>query len=858
MSAILALVIAVVAAAMTPPVHAQTTEGGEPVRCETQHVLLLLDESGSLRRTDPEGKRVEAATVLVEALSPQEADRPSVSLGIAGFGTSYHEYGKFVLPTDRDRAIAEVARFRERHDHVNTDYVTALRAASAHFAPIEAPLECKTLLWFTDGSHDLERPDDPASQASGYTLLTNPDDITRQLEALVCGPLPQTALLPQPVREEVVAAGFRTHINELQSANPGARERELQGITRPVLDRLVRRPGDSCAIPGEWTTVTDADALVSRFFVAAQKALGKQPIPCAVLTDGHLRSDVVHSLAFRLQGGTGARLELGDRRVEAAGRAIDVDVTDTDRSQRSIVKVNTAGRLTDCFADLRADLRFKEPPVLYEGASATAIDLVLAGQEPAITDSIGPDLVELRATADGAPLVLAFDHERRVWTATLSAASSEPVELKAEASLVGGAEPARVLARLEATLEVSSTPPAPSLSWKGPEEFEGEGVIGGAIRLTPQISVEGAEYCVTVAPESIVRGTDPDDGAVAVLRPSEPRACFPAIANRSIDLPAELIVEEEANVLAVVAVEYSAVFRDPSGTEVEVAAEEERDIARISLVRSPDRTREILVLSGLVTSSALLPLLLLWLLNARIGRLADPTSLVALPLDISIARSPWSSDTDSSYVLSRVPEEPIRLADLVRVDGSRQRWTLAGGFEVKRRLPLIPFANPSARISCASGRLVSSVGQPRKDGTVDAPIRVGECLLIDLGDIATIEEAVDPHVVPAVFIVHQGLTVGQLEEVLSVALQRTGPLISHSSARRGASRLHKPSGTTEGHHVTPTPDAGQGAPPAPPRAPERPSGAGGHDEPPTGPPPVPPRHPDPGPPERVPPPAPPR
>ena len=363
----LALVVVFSACGFLVPNSARATEPTETT-CSQQHVLLLMDESGSLKRTDPNGRRVDAAELLVEALSPAEVDRAPVSLTVAGFGTSYTEYGRFALPGDRQNAISEVERFRQRNGQLNTDYVVALRSAAAYFATVDAPLECKTLIWFTDGGHDLEHPEDPNSQVPTYSSATDPGEITRQLMGLVCGPLPPGSPLAQPVRSEIRDAGFRTVISELEIAAPTPREKDLLAITHPVLQRLVKSPGDDCAVPGAWEIVSQPAQLAANFVEQAQRAVGANSIPCALLTSGALRADIVKSIAFRVDGSAAATLQIGSESIRLSGHIIDRDIPPAARAAGLPISVTAETNLLDCYAHFDVELRFRSEPVLFRGA----------------------------------------------------------------------------------------------------------------------------------------------------------------------------------------------------------------------------------------------------------------------------------------------------------------------------------------------------------------------------------------------------------------------------------------------------------------------------------------------------------
>ena len=797
----------------TPPASAQDSRA---TGCETQSALLLIDESGSLGRSDPSARRVDAAKLVVEALSPQAAGRPPVNLTIAGFGSSYATYADLQLPSGRDAALAEVESFRDRTSQKNTDYVAALRAASAHFAGIDGPEQCKTLLWFTDGGHDVEFPSE--SDAATYTRATDPLEITRQLESLVCGPLPDSALLTVPVREEIVRARFRTVISELRAGTPSGHQQERLDITYPVLNRLVRAPGDSCQVPGSWTTVSKPEELASQLFGDAQAALGRQAVDCSLLTGGRLRSDIVRSVAFRLEGSRSASFRVGGEIESLTGSVFERDVSPEARPVGSQLQVSGSGGVVDCFAELDAELRLVTEPVLFKGATETAVDLVVAGPDFAEERSVDPALVQVRVSVDGKQVRTIFDVERGVWTAYLPGSTATALNLSAVASVGEELE----IARLQTEIRVSDLPPAPAFSWAGASEMEGTGVLAGGVRVTPLITVESAEYCVTFPDETNRVHAAGVAAAVAELRVRETERCGPATAGASFDVPAEVVVEHELNGTMALQLRVASTYRDPSGAELTVGGDAPVDIGRVALVRAPDRVREALVVAILLAASCVFPLLLLWLFNARHGRLQPPSTLAALPLKVELERWQHPQAASPEHILRRSARHEIKLADLGPVRGSRRRWQLPGGFTVERRLPLNPFGNPSSVIAAPNGHLVSSIAATRADGTVTGPIRVQECVLVDMP--ATAPEGDEILAVSAVVVAEQGRTVPQLEEMLATALQRCGPHIRlvedqtsqsvGSSGRSDAGSSAPRAGARTGQ--PPAPPARSGPPPAPP------------------------------------------
>ena len=82
--------------------------------CSRVDVLLLIDQSASLRKTDPQDQRVAAAEVLLRSLAATAAaSGTSVDVTVAAFGTDTVEVGRASLPSGVDGAVDVVRPFAE-------------------------------------------------------------------------------------------------------------------------------------------------------------------------------------------------------------------------------------------------------------------------------------------------------------------------------------------------------------------------------------------------------------------------------------------------------------------------------------------------------------------------------------------------------------------------------------------------------------------------------------------------------------------------------------------------------------------------------------------------------------------------
>lgn len=131
-------------------------------------VVVLMDESGSLKGSDPNGTRVDGIKSLIAALASESqssnGQKARVRVLLAGF------YGG-VEPNPRagslpwitldgknlDSVLAEAEEFRSRDSGRDTDYATAFFAANSYFTRVGQGVNqpCRAVIFFTDGAFDI-------------------------------------------------------------------------------------------------------------------------------------------------------------------------------------------------------------------------------------------------------------------------------------------------------------------------------------------------------------------------------------------------------------------------------------------------------------------------------------------------------------------------------------------------------------------------------------------------------------------------------------------------------------------------------------------------------------------------------
>ncbi|GFP39747.1 vWA domain-containing protein, partial [Candidatus Hakubella thermalkaliphila] len=131
-------------------IHAQPLETPRPL-----DVFLLLDQSGSMRWTDPENIRLEAARYFTKYLAAFYTDIFDHHLGLINFGTTAPVEAMVpLMPLDR-QAISSIESKIVPLDLGDTSFINALQLAVQSFASAEEGRE-RAVVIFTDGE-----PDDP-------------------------------------------------------------------------------------------------------------------------------------------------------------------------------------------------------------------------------------------------------------------------------------------------------------------------------------------------------------------------------------------------------------------------------------------------------------------------------------------------------------------------------------------------------------------------------------------------------------------------------------------------------------------------------------------------------------------------
>ena len=246
----------------------------DPSNTSTVDLLLVMDQSGSLREVDPGGEiRREALKEIRNLLEDGWTVYPDGSAhglraALVGFDTSVHRHAPDFEPVAPDAdphpsdEEIEAALQSRSGAPAFTDYGEALRAAPDLFGSSQS--DCQVMVWFTDGLHD---------PVSGRT--TAEVEGARELRDEVC-----------TIRPEFERAGIQTYAVLLGNEFVDPEQPEMADLSRamihavtghsdsPVvadLPRAVRCDGINVQT-GEILTAGDVKDLINTLRVAVLKA----------------------------------------------------------------------------------------------------------------------------------------------------------------------------------------------------------------------------------------------------------------------------------------------------------------------------------------------------------------------------------------------------------------------------------------------------------------------------------------------------------------------------------------------------------------------------------------------------------
>lgn len=731
-------------------------------------VVFLIDESRSLRETDPDGRRVDAAHAALDGLTTLAAGagarRTSVDVSFAAFADRYRPVRGWtsVTPANRGRLDAAVASFRTRDGGVDTDLVNALTGAGRALADRTAAVTgrgeaapCQAVFLFTDGEYDLSVRTAETAERLGRTKPYAPgvaiDTEAGAASAEAAGR--EELCRPGGLADDLRGDDVTLLTLALTDAGSDAQAFLTALTTGAAGDLTCGTPTDTP--PGAYLGTGDVDLLIARFDEVAVRLAGGTLLPSD-------RTLLLCGLDPCAEGTRPVRLDPSVRRlrllvlaaqpgavVEVTGPAGSVVVREGGDQQIGPVTVRATTLAGRGFGiDLRRpddlgawsggwSVRVLDPggaqvgePVTLQAYAFSDLGVALdddatltrgeAGQLRAeLLVPEGVAAADLLATAE-AVVRLDDPGTGRSATVALTGPATGPFTgtFTPPADLTASAYEASV--ELRATTEEGAAIVARSApTWVTVRRPEGSIQLrpdrlalptlegGGASTAELVVVGGGADGCVWFEPGP---ATVPE-GAGALTVSVDGRAdvpasdCIPVAAGETRSLPVELRTASRARGAVRGVLEVHA--------RVDGGEDQVTDVPfHLEVVPGVDQGRRLVLAAALLAAGLALPLALLVLINARTARFQQLDAVRGAVIPVRVG-------PDGILRTDALRPQPlaIRAADFASLvgTGGARRFTF-GGVELRVRPSRNPFGHPAAlaaplggaeRLKGGSGRRVA-------------------------------------------------------------------------------------------------------------------------------------------------------
>ncbi|MEO3939264.1 VWA domain-containing protein [Dermatophilaceae bacterium Soc4.6] len=288
-------------------------------------VVFVVDESRSLKQTDPSAARVTAATYLVNQWAQGVATRGvTVSLAVTGFGQSPDPVLGWTTVTAGALPTLQPAleSFKNRNTGTGTDYWLALDDARRSLAsrPGRQPGDCQAIVWFSDGKLDTAAT---YASSSGRTVrkpyvgpsVSSDKDATTAAATDLCR---DGGLADQVRSSQITTFGIG-----LQVGGQAADFDLMKGVSTGAVVAGAPCGRIHSPVPGVFHLASDVDGLLALFndIIIGPPTVDLCPAsPCAgerqFVLDASINS--VHLFGGTLVEGAGLRLRAPD------GKSVDL------------------------------------------------------------------------------------------------------------------------------------------------------------------------------------------------------------------------------------------------------------------------------------------------------------------------------------------------------------------------------------------------------------------------------------------------------------------------------------------------------------------------------------------------------
>ena len=820
--------------------------------------LLVIDESGSLRETDPEHRRVTAATSAVRDLArlagiALDGVAPTVEVRVTGFSTRLAADQPWTRLDAATLSAVEsaLASFTARNRGIDTDYAEAFLAARQLLAERVAQLTaaggqppCRALLVFTDGAYSLEPRTTPARREAGLVTSYAPD-VLLDTEAGVAAAIArgrEILCTAGGVRDGLTQDGVTTIGVALTTGIAPEDEAFFRGLVERAGCGTDVGVDDGVALTtGELGGLLTAFDRVTNTIAGGTLALEGVDLP-------------ICSPSLCPEGSRTFSLDAGVRRVHVLADLGTADVGLALQPPSGEPVLLPAGASTDTVA---TDAEVVAAPL---GATALSADLVLPPSSTswhgtwtvglvgpaAVPEAHGrvqvflfgglrPELVErpdlrvgergeavlalvdeggtaIRAVPDGADLDVALTSSDGEALGELAAAHPDDagrirvpiaiddafggtlVVLRAELSTATADGVA--FAPVTRTWQLQVAPPA-GFPTVAPAELALPSLTGaGDVRGALELDGGKDGGCVWLSGVDVASAPD----GVA-LRSTAPDATSAASC---VDLaPGERTVLE-----VVLGADVSATGRAEGALDLVLRSGATGDERRVTLpwsfamARPVDQGRRLGLFLALLAVGLAMPLLLLWALNRATARFGAPGFLRSAVLDVEMVGETLRHATgDRAGAAFALRADDFRAVEVQETKPRRFTWL---GYDLRTRTPA-PWATPVGLIAARDGRAVTA---SRGKVSGRRAVSVGK-LPLDLVD--TWAFALDPAYTPEEPVRGQLLVLRSMrafrsgeervEELVRADLPVAAAALAAAELRRRPPRSDRPEDPTDGDAV---------------------------------------------------------
>lgn len=719
-------------------------------------VSLVFDESRSLRTSDPDALRVDAAVNALDGLAELTTGAAGktirVDVEVAAFSDRYRtalpwtSLSTTTLPTIRESLVS----FEDRVDGIETDIVSALMGArsalSAHSADVESEADrppCKAVVLFTDGEHvvNARKPNEVATAGTTKSYAPGADLRTEEGAAAATEAGRIAACEPGGVADGLRGDDVVLLSVMLQNAEGTLDDDFLARIT------LGDGEGGPCGrLPasGEFLRASDADTLISGFDEVAARAAGGSPVPseeertvcgeedCAEGTETFALDALtrrVRVLAIGPGGDVGVRLtgpegttlieaagpfEVGDltgEATEVAGRGFTVSM-DRPEDLEGWAGTWTASVESTELAGEPATIRvylFSEVTVAVKNgslergaaASVTAELVIPGGREPSEFLRSATAQAHIEDPITGRTSTVELDGPvEGPFVGSFTApedTTANAFDVSAELTVVT-VDGARITTRSPQETMLVQRP-------KGSVQFAPARLslptITGDSSTSADITIIGGEAagCVWLEDATFdVSGLRVSlDGREAI----DEASCLEVAAGESLIVPVEISADRrsDATVSGVLRLREATEGREATVTDLQVTT---------SLVRGVDEAQRVFLAVVLMAGGLALPLGLLLILNVRSARFQSLDVVRGAAIPIRITNGSVERTDGQTRRLRFNNSDFSSLADT----GNVRRFTF-GGVDFRARASRNPFGATWAQAAPAGGaeKLKGGVGK---------------------------------------------------------------------------------------------------------------------------------------------------